>query len=85
MKTNCSKSPDWDSDGESWSESEGLSPSDSREHFVESLALHVIGLNRVKWWPVTGIGRLMEEWLSKEPWMGQRCRLVDRRRGCTAV
>ena len=35
----CPKSPDWDSDGETWSESEGFSSSDSREHIVESLAL----------------------------------------------
>ena len=28
-----------------WSESEGLSSSDFREHNVESLALHVVGLN----------------------------------------
>ena len=41
----CPKRPDWDSDGESWSESGGLSSSDFREHSVESLALHVIGLN----------------------------------------
>ena len=36
---------DGDSDGESWSESEGLFSSDLREHDVESPALHVIGLN----------------------------------------
>ena len=41
----CPRSPDWDSDGESWSESEGLSSSDFREHNVESLALNVIGQN----------------------------------------
>ena len=41
----CQKSPDWDIDGESWSESEGLSSSDFREHNVESFAVHVIGLN----------------------------------------
>ena len=41
----CVKSPIWDSDGESWSESEGLSLSDFREHNVESLALNVIGQN----------------------------------------
>ena len=43
--TVAQKSPDWDSDGESWSESEGLSSSDFREHNVERFALHVIGLN----------------------------------------
>ena len=41
----CPKSPDWDSDGESRSESEGLSSSDFREHNVESLAVNVIGQN----------------------------------------
>ena len=41
----CVKSPIWDSDGESWSESEGLSSSDFREHNVESLASNVIGQN----------------------------------------
>ena len=41
----CSKSPDWDSDVESWSESEGTLSSDFCGHNVESFALHVIGLN----------------------------------------
>ena len=41
----CPTSPNWDSDGEKWSESEGLSSSDFREHNVESHARHVIGLN----------------------------------------
>ena len=41
----CPKSPDWDSDGESWSESGGLSSSDLSGHNVASLALHVIGQN----------------------------------------
>ena len=44
----CPESPDWDSDGESWSESEGLSSSDFREHNVEILALHVIGVKLVR-------------------------------------
>ena len=39
----CPKSPDWDSDGGSWSESEGFSSSDFREHNVESLAPNVVG------------------------------------------
>ena len=38
-------SPVWDNDGESWSEGEGLSASDVREHSVESLALNVTGQN----------------------------------------
>ena len=41
----CPKSSDWNSDGESWSESEGLSSSHFREHIVESLAVNVIGQN----------------------------------------
>ena len=42
----CPKKPRIvDSDDESWSESEGLSSSDFREHNVESLAFHFIGLN----------------------------------------
>ena len=41
----CPKSSEWDSDGGVWSESEGLSSSDFREHHVASFALHVIGQN----------------------------------------
>ena len=41
----CPESPEWDGDCESCSESEDLSSSDFREHNVEGLALHVIGLN----------------------------------------
>ena len=40
----CPKSPEWSSDVDSWSESEGFSSSDFREHSVESLSLHVVGL-----------------------------------------
>ena len=39
----CPKSPDWDSDVESWTESEGTSSSEQSEHNVESLALSVVG------------------------------------------
>ena len=46
MKTRLiKKSLEWDSDGESWSESEGLSSSDVREHNEESLAFTVMGQN----------------------------------------
>ena len=38
----CPKSPDWDSDVESWTESEGSSASEQCEHDVESLALNVM-------------------------------------------
>ena len=38
----CKKSPDWDSDVESWTESEGTS-SEQCEHIVESLALNAMG------------------------------------------
>ena len=41
----CPESPEWDDDCESCSESEDLSSSDFREHNVEGLALHVIGIN----------------------------------------
>ena len=41
-KYGCPRSLDWDSDGESCSESEGLSSSDVREHNVESIALNVM-------------------------------------------
>ena len=41
----CSKSPEWDSGVESWTESEGTLSFDFCEHNVESFALHVIGLN----------------------------------------
>ena len=37
----CPKSPDWDSDADSWTQSEGTS-SKLREHSVESHALQVI-------------------------------------------
>ena len=36
----CPKSPDWDGDVESWTESEGTSSSEQCEHSVESLALN---------------------------------------------
>ena len=38
----CPKSPDWDSDVESWTESEGTCSSEQCEHNVESLALSVV-------------------------------------------
>ena len=38
----CQKSSDWDSDVESWTESEGIFSSDQCEHDVESLALNVV-------------------------------------------
>ena len=44
--------------GESWSESEGLSSSDVRQHNVESLALHVIGLN----WSGEKVSLFLEDW-----------------------
>ena len=43
---------------ESWSESEGLSSSDFRECNVESLALHVIGLN----WSGKKVSLFLEDW-----------------------
>ena len=54
----CPKSPGWDSDGGSWSESEGLSSYDFREHNVESIALHVIGLN----WSGEKVSLFLEDW-----------------------
>ena len=36
------KSPDWDSDVDSWNESEGTSSFELRKHDAESPALHVI-------------------------------------------
>ena len=54
----CPKSPDWDSDGESWSEREGLSSSDFREHNVECPALHVIGQN----WSNEKVSLFLEDW-----------------------
>ena len=56
--TVAEKNPNWDSDGESWSESEGLSSFDSREHNVESFALNVIGLNWSGEKGVSFLGRL---------------------------
>ena len=38
----CPKSPDWDGDVESWTESEGTSSSEQCEHNVESLALSAV-------------------------------------------
>ena len=52
------KSPDWDSDGEWWSEREGLSASDFREHNEESLALHVMGQN----WSSEKVSLFLEDW-----------------------
>ena len=40
------KSPDWNSGVVSWTESEGTSSSELREHNIESLALRVIGLGK---------------------------------------
>ena len=52
------ESPDWASDGDWWSDSEGLSSSDFREQNVESLALHVIGLN----WSGETVSLFLEHW-----------------------
>ena len=52
------KSPDWDSDGESRSESEGLSSYDFREHTVESLVLRVIGQS----WSGEKVFVFLEDW-----------------------
>ena len=41
-KNGCPKSPDWDSDVESWTESEGTSSSEQSEHYVESTGLTVM-------------------------------------------
>ena len=49
VRTDKERSPDWESDVESWSESEGLSSSGFRKHIVESLALYVIGLLLEDW------------------------------------
>ena len=54
----CRKSPDWDSEGGSWSEREGLSSSYFREHDVESPALHVIGLH----WSGEKVSFFLEDW-----------------------
>ena len=43
-RTGCPRSPDWDTDAYSWTESEGAS-SELREHDVESRALRVVGQN----------------------------------------
>ena len=55
--------------GESWSESEGLSSSDVRQHNVESLALHVIGLN----WSGEKVSLFLEDWelarVATWPWV----------------
>ena len=42
-KCGCPESPDWDSDVESWTDSEGTSSSEHCEHIVECLALNVLG------------------------------------------
>ena len=52
------KSPDRDSDGESWSESEGLSSFDFLEHTVDSLALDVLGQH----WPGEKVSLFLEDW-----------------------
>ena len=54
----CPTSSDWDSDGESWSESEGLSSSDFREHNADSLALNVIGQN----WSGEKVSPFLDDW-----------------------
>ena len=54
----CPKSPDWDSDVESWTESEGTSSSELREHNVESLALNVVGQN----WSGEEISLILKDW-----------------------
>ena len=60
----CPQSPDWDSDGESWSESEGLSSSVFREHNVKCLALNVIGQN----WSGEKVSLVLEDWELAEWW-----------------
>ena len=52
------RSPEWDSDGESWSESEGLSLSVFREHNTESLAFHVVGID----WSGEKVSLFLEDW-----------------------
>ena len=54
----CRKSPDWDSDVESWTESEGTASSELCEHNVESLALNVTGQN----WSGEKICLFLEGW-----------------------
>ena len=68
----CPTGPDWDGDGESWSESEVFSSSDFREHSVESLALNVIGQNvQAKSCPFSWrIGNLRGwPWAATLPWI----------------
>ena len=43
-KMGCQSSPMWETEGEAWSEDEGVSSSGSREGSVCNYALHVIGL-----------------------------------------
>ena len=54
----CPKSPDWDSDVDSWTDSEGTSSSQLCEHNVESPALHIIGQN----WSGEKISLFLEDW-----------------------
>ena len=55
----CPKSPDWDSDVVSWTESEGASFFEQYEHNVESLALNIIG----QIWSGEEISLFLEDWV----------------------
>ena len=57
-RNGCPKSPDWDSDVVSWTESEGASSFDQYEHNVESLALDFLGQN----WSGEKISLFLEDW-----------------------
>ena len=54
----CPKSPGWDSDGELWSESEGLSSSDFCGLNVESTALNEKGQH----WSGEKVSHFLEDW-----------------------
>ena len=54
----CPRSPDWDSDVDSWTESEGTCSVEQYEHNVESLALEVIGQN----WSGETVSLFLEDW-----------------------
>ena len=61
----CPESPDWDSDVESWTDSEGTSSSELCAHSVQSTALHVIGQN----WSGEKVSLFLEDWeLAREAW-----------------
>ena len=61
----CPKSLDWDIEVQSWTESEGLSSSDCREHNVDSLALNVMGQDQSG----EHISLFLEDWeLARVAW-----------------